>query len=72
MNAQRFRNDLFFKLHVIHLEIPSLRQRLVDIDFYSEIFLREFNIQFSKNVQLSPTAKQAFKNLYLARKYKRT
>jgi DNA-binding NtrC family response regulator len=61
VNAQRFRNDLFFKLHVIHLEIPSLRQRLVDIDFYSEIFLREFNIQFSKNVQLSPTAKQALR-----------
>ena len=38
-----------------------MRQRLVDIDFYSEIFLREFNIQFSKNVQLSPTAKQALR-----------
>ncbi len=61
VNAQRFRNDLFFKLHVIHLEIPPLRVRPVDIDFYSEICLREFNQQFSKNVQLSPTAKQALR-----------
>ena len=61
VNAQRFRNDLFFKLHVIHLEIPPLRVRPVDIDFYSEICLREFNLQFSKNVQLSPTAKQALR-----------
>ena len=61
VNAQRFRNDLFFKLHVIHLEIPPLRARPVDIDFYSEIGLREFNLQFSKNVQLSPTAKQALR-----------
>ncbi|MES2615668.1 MAG: sigma 54-interacting transcriptional regulator [Bdellovibrionota bacterium] len=61
VNAQRFRNDLFFKLHVIHLEIPPLRIRPVDIDFYSEICLREFNLQFSKNVQLSPTAKQALR-----------
>lgn len=61
VNAQRFRNDLFFKLHVIHLEIPPLRARPVDIDFYSEISLREFNLQFSKNVQLSPTAKQALR-----------
>lgn len=61
VNAGRFRNDLFFKLHVIHLEIPGLRQRTVDIDFYSELFLREFNMQFSKNVQLSPTAKQALR-----------
>jgi DNA-binding NtrC family response regulator len=61
VNAQRFRNDLFFKLHVIHLEIPALRMRTVDIDFYSELFLREFNMQFSKNVQFSPTAKQALR-----------
>ena len=61
VNAGRFRNDLFFKLHVIHLDIPALRNRTVDIDFYSELFLREFNVQFSKNVQLSPTAKQALR-----------
>lgn len=61
VNAQRFRNDLYFKLHVISLEIPPLRARTVDIDFYSELCLREFNMQFSKNVQLSPTAKQALR-----------
>lgn len=61
VNAGRFRSDLFFKLHVIHLDIPALRHRTVDIDFYSELFLREFNMQFSKNVQLSPTAKQALR-----------
>jgi DNA-binding NtrC family response regulator len=61
VNAQRFRNDLFFKLHVIHLDLPPLRSRPVDIDFYSEICLREFNLQFSKNVQLSPTGKQALR-----------
>jgi two-component system response regulator AtoC len=61
VNAQRFRNDLYFKLHVIQLDIEPLRTRTVDIDFYSEIFLREYNIQFSKNVQLSPTAKQALR-----------
>ena len=61
VNAQRFRNDLYFKLHVIQLDIEPLRTRTVDVDFYSEIFLREYNIQFSKNVQLSPTAKQALR-----------
>jgi DNA-binding NtrC family response regulator len=61
VNAQRFRNDLYFKLHVIQLDIEPLRNRTVDVDFYSEIFLREYNMQFSKNVQLSPTAKQALR-----------
>ena len=61
VNAQRFRNDLFYKLHVIHIEIPPLRQRPIDVDFYSELFIREFNMQFSKNIQLSQTAKQALR-----------
>jgi two-component system response regulator AtoC len=61
VNAGRFRADLFYKIHVIHLEIPSLRTRAMDIEFYSEIFLHEYNKQFSKNVQLSPTAKQALR-----------
>ena len=61
VNAGKFRNDLYFKLHVIHMEIPPLRARHIDVDFYSEIFMREFNIQFSKNVGLSPTAKQALR-----------
>lgn len=61
VNAGRFRQDLFYKLHVIHLDLPTLRDRPIDIDFYSEIFMREFNIQFSKSVHLSPTAKQALR-----------
>ncbi len=61
VNAQRFRNALYFTLHVIQLDIEPLRTRTVDVDFYSEIFLREYNMQFSKNVQLSPTAKQALR-----------
>lgn len=61
VNAGRFRADLFYKIHVIHLEIPNLRSRAMDIDFYSDIFLHEYNKQFSKSVQLSPTAKQALR-----------
>ena len=61
VNAQRFRADLFYKIHVIHLEVAPLRSRPMDIDFYSDIFLREFNVQFSKSVHLSPTAKQALR-----------
>lgn len=58
VNAQKFRNDLFFKLQVAHLKLPPLRDRPLDIDFYSEIFLNEFNVQFSKNTKLSQSAKQ--------------
>jgi DNA-binding NtrC family response regulator len=61
VSAQKFRQDLFFKLNGLSLEIPALRKRPLDIDYYSELFIKEFCNQFSKNVQLSPTAKQALR-----------
>lgn len=61
VGAQKFRNDLFFKLQLIHIELPPLRERPLDIDFYSEVFLQEFNAQFSKNVRISQAAKQCLR-----------
>lgn len=61
VGAQRFRNDLFFKLQVIHIELPPLRERLLDIDCYAELFVQEFNMQFSKNVRISQAAKQCLR-----------
>ena len=61
VNAQRFRQDLFFKINVVLLEIPPLRTRPVDIDLYADMFVKEFNSQFSKSVQLSLTARQALR-----------
>jgi transcriptional regulator with PAS, ATPase and Fis domain len=41
-----FRKDLFYRLYVIHLEIPPLRQRPKDIEVLTRHFLRIFGKQF--------------------------
>lgn len=54
----KFRSDLFYRLNVIHIYVPPLRERGEDIlklaDYYLEYFVKEYNSpvqSFSKEAQ---------------------
>jgi DNA-binding NtrC family response regulator len=49
--AHRFRSDLFFRLNVLPVEMPSLRSRPEDIPGLVEYFIDAFNTEFRKRVQ---------------------
>ena len=55
VNAGRFRQDLFYRLAVIHLEIPPLRERGEDVLLLARHFLRELQ-PGAKPKELSPEA----------------
>ncbi len=57
----KFRQDLFFRLSVVPLEIPPLRQRTDDIEALSQHFFKEFSERYS--VAGSQFSKQAIKKL---------
>jgi len=42
VNAGNFREDLYFRLSVIHIELPALRKRKDDIAMLTKAFLTEF------------------------------
>jgi DNA-binding NtrC family response regulator len=61
--AGTFRKDLFYRLNVIHLEIPPLRTRSEDISLLAQHFLDKFCLENSRPpMGFTPEAMQALKN----------
>jgi DNA-binding NtrC family response regulator len=52
-----FREDLFYRLHVINVQLPPLRERKEDIALLVQHFLRKYGSENAKNnLELSPDA----------------
>jgi two-component system response regulator AtoC len=45
-----FREDLYFRLNVVNVEIPPLRERQEEIEPLAESFLRRFSARYDKHV----------------------
>jgi two-component system response regulator AtoC len=50
VKAGKFREDLFFRLHVVDIHLPPLRERAGDIPLLAQNFLREFAKENGKPV----------------------
>lgn len=50
VKEKTFRKDLFYRLEVVRINVPSLRERKEDIRLLAEYFIREYNMTLGTNV----------------------
>src|SRR5207302_8227647 len=60
VGTKEFREDLFFRLSVIPILIPPLRERISDVRLLAQFFVEKFSKDLHRQVlQLTPEAAQA-------------
>ena len=59
VKAKRFREDLYYRLNVIQIKLPPLRDRKEDIQILASHFLKKYSEELNKNiVKIVPEALQ--------------
>lgn len=55
VDLKQFRSDLYYRINVITIKIPPLRDRIEDIPYLTEFFVKKFCNEFNKNeMKISP------------------
>ncbi|MGO9954345.1 MAG: sigma-54 interaction domain-containing protein [Dissulfurispiraceae bacterium] len=61
MESRNFREDLFYRINVIPIKIPPLRERIEDLPILVSHFLERINLVYRKSIRrLNPAAMAAF------------
>ncbi len=58
------RHDLYYRLSVVKINIPPLRERLDDLVILSEFFIKKYNRIFEKNIKMISQALIAYMATY--------
>jgi DNA-binding NtrC family response regulator len=58
----KFREDLWFRLNVVRLAMPPLRERRGDVPLLTHYFLNKYNARHSRNVKLTESGLKVLKD----------
>ena len=60
MRMHQFREDLYYRINVIEIRIPPLRERREEISILLDHFLKKFNAQYGRTVDVPTETQRAF------------
>src|SRR6201999_2660459 len=58
----KFREDLWFRLNVVRLALPPLRERRNDVPLLTQYFLNKYNERYNRNARLTESGLKALKD----------
>jgi len=58
----KFREDLWFRLNVVRLTMPPLRERRADVPLLTHYFLNKYNSRYNRNVKLTESGLKVLKD----------
>jgi two-component system, NtrC family, response regulator AtoC len=60
IQAGRFREDLYYRLNVIEIRVPPLRERREEIPALMDHFLKTANAAYARSVEIPPATRRLF------------
>ncbi|MCL4246312.1 MAG: sigma 54-interacting transcriptional regulator, partial [Candidatus Dadabacteria bacterium] len=65
VTAGRFREDLFYRLNVIKIVLPALRERRIDVSPLAIHFINKYSLDMGKDIRgISPKALEVLENYH--------
>ena len=64
VQAGEFRADLYYRINVVSIQLPPLRERREDIPVMAQHFLDRFNLENSRATQFTPAAMRVLTSCY--------
>lgn len=62
VDEQKFREDLWYRLHTVRIELPPLTDRRGDIPLLAKFFLNKYNQRYGRNVRLMDSGLRALQD----------
>ncbi len=63
IHQKKFREDLYYRLNVVSIHLPSLKERTEDIPLLTQYFIKKYNQEAGKNIQgITPQAMKCLLN----------
>jgi DNA-binding NtrC family response regulator len=60
IKSGNFREDLYYRVHVVRINMPPLRERKDDIPLLTSSFLKEYCVRENKSLEISPDVMELF------------